>query len=151
MEVKQEQNNFLDEDCKIKIENINLSHDGLYHSVKLEVKDELSPADSPNTNTINYCGDGYSSDKLKVETIVKDIKLEETEAEPQQTENGSRSKILKQSKHWNIHIVKSKGVWRKIPKQSKHLYNHVIKSKIRVRKNLINVKFVLSRFLKNVI
>ncbi|XP_050498856.1 uncharacterized protein LOC114338711 isoform X9 [Diabrotica virgifera virgifera] len=89
MEVKQEQNNFLDEDCKIKIENINLSHDGLYHSVKLEVKDELSPADSPNTNTINYCGDGYSSDKLKVETIVKDIKLEETEAEPQQTENGS--------------------------------------------------------------
>uniref|UniRef100_A0A6P7GIT3 Uncharacterized protein LOC114338711 isoform X4 n=1 Tax=Diabrotica virgifera virgifera TaxID=50390 RepID=A0A6P7GIT3_DIAVI len=87
MEVKQEQNNFLDEDCKIKIENINLSHDGLYHSVKLEVKDELSPADSPNTNTINYCGDGYSSDKLKVETIVKDIKLEETEAEPQQTEN----------------------------------------------------------------
>ncbi|XP_028145116.1 uncharacterized protein LOC114338711 isoform X6 [Diabrotica virgifera virgifera] len=101
MEVKQEQNNFLDEDCKIKIENINLSHDGLYHSVKLEVKDELSPADSPNTNTINYCGDGYSSDKLKVETIVKDIKLEETEAEPQQTENDHE---LEQHGHKVLHL-----------------------------------------------
>ncbi|XP_028142322.1 uncharacterized protein LOC114336190 [Diabrotica virgifera virgifera] len=76
MEVKQEPINFPEEECEVKIENLDVCDVEPSYSVKTEIKDELEPC-SLNTDTESYFVEGNSVDSKTNEFYIEDVKLEE--------------------------------------------------------------------------
>ncbi|CAG9830448.1 unnamed protein product [Diabrotica balteata] len=122
MEIKQEQNKFLDENCKIEIENIDFSH------VKDKIKLDSWVTNSFNTDTIN------NLDQLNMEVDVKDIKLEKHKSEPLQFENGCTEEGVFCSRFARLKI-----------KNRKIKYNAEVKMNRKIIKKLVSLTCTLAK------